>query len=311
MVFALFSLFANVFNMSSRLFFRVYVIVPLCTLLTALFVWPNDILPDPSTRQQRKRRPSYVGAGSPYLSPAMVNVHQSPLVDAPLRTVLTHKPFYCLAIWVSIHVLKLNFVVASINDQLELSSMPDDQTSLLIHIFGAMLPFGFVVLPLVAYLLAKSTLICFQVANTVGLLYGAVLAFFPDQALYYVLIVFPAVATSRQLVYSTVFHQTGELFGFLNYGVILGLINVLVSAMSLVQGPLVEWSEGLGDYFSANILLLLLTVPLFCLVYGTVPKTTSGNEDGGVNMTEESPLLLPTVKRSRAMSDGVTWSPSM
>ena len=101
---------------------------------------------------QKKRRPSYVGAGSPYLSPATLHVsQQSPLVDAPLPTILSHKPFYCLAMWVSVHILKLNFVVASINDQLD-DNMPPDQADLLIHMFGAILPFGFVVLPIVALL---------------------------------------------------------------------------------------------------------------------------------------------------------------
>ena len=88
MVFALFSLCANLFGMTSCFFFRLYIIVPLCTFLTAVFVWPNDILPDP-TQTKRKRRPSYVGAGSPYLSPATIHLQQSPLVDAPLKTVLS------------------------------------------------------------------------------------------------------------------------------------------------------------------------------------------------------------------------------
>lgn len=326
MVFALFSLFWNVFGLSSQVFFRLYLVIPLCTLLTSILVWPNDILPDPSITQQarKKRRPSYVGAGSPYLSPGTLTIPSSPLVDAPLKTVLTHSPFYCLAIWVSVHILKLNFVVASINDQLSMN-LPDSQVSTMIHIFGAMLPFGFVVLPVVALLLAKSTMTCFQVANTVGVLYGAVLTFFPNQALYQVLIVFTAVATSRQLVYSTVFHQTSVLFGFRNYGVLLGLTNVVVSALSLVQGPLVEWSEARGSYFGANLVLLVATFPLFCLVHGMIPKNNStigsGDVSGLAMMNEDSPLLLvPPVlvspeksKRARSLSESrnVNWSPSM
>jgi hypothetical protein len=145
------------------------------------------------------------------------------------------------------------------------------------------------------------------------------LTFFPNQVLYQVLIVFTSVATSRQLVYSTVFHQTGELFGFRNYGVLLGLTNVVVSAMSLVQGPLVRWSEAVGDYFGANLVLLLLTLPLFGLVYGAVPPKDGGNVDGEMLMTEESPLVtdggihssVKKQKRNRAMSDGMTWSPSI
>ena len=189
--------------------------------------------------------------------------------------------------------------------------MPQRDANLLIQIFGAMLPFGFVVLPLVAILLSRSTILCFQVANTVGVLYGAVLTFVPNQTLYQVFIVFTSVATSRQLVYSTVFHQTGELFGFCNYGVLLGLTNVVVSVASLVQGPLVAWSESRGSYFGANLILLLLTVPLFCLVYGTVPNDVDVSSEG-IALSEESPLMVvpPKPTRNRALSDGMAWSPT-
>ena len=300
MVFALFSLFANCYGMSSVFFFRIYVTIPLFTLITAVMVWPNEILPDPHLNQSD----GYVGAGSPYLSPSgKLRKRGSSLRDAPLSVVLTKPPFYCLAAWVAVHILKLNFVVATINDQLEYTMQDDkDLQNLLINIFGAMLPFGFVVLPLVAYLLAKSTLTCFQLANTVGVLYGAVLVFFPDQAWYQVLLVFTSVATSRQVVYSAVFHQTGELFGFKNYGVLLGLINVVVSSFSLVQGPMVEWSEGRHSYFGANLLLLVATIPLFVIVYFTIPKESSESKSGTV--AEKTSLLgLKKSGRQRSASD--------
>ena len=110
---------------------------------------------------------------------------KSPLRDQPVSVILSHPPFYCLAAWVAIHILKLNFVVATINDQLdqqlEAGALPESQVDTLISLFGAMLPFGFVVLPIVAYLLNRSVMFCFQVATTVGVLYGAVLAFCPNQ----------------------------------------------------------------------------------------------------------------------------------
>ena len=303
MIFALFSFFSKVCGISSVYFFRIYLAVPLFTLLTAILVWPNEILPDPNILTQSD---GYIGAGSPYLSPSGKfgsRQRGSALRDAPLSVILTKPPFYCLAAWVAVHILKLNFVVATINDQLEyiMKDDPEIQT-LLINVFGAMLPFGFVVLPIVAYLLAKSTLTCFQLANTVGVLYGAVLAFFPSQAWYQVFIVFTSVATSRQVVYSAVFHQTGELFGFKNYGVLLGLINIVVSSFSLIQGPMVEWSEGQHSYFGANFLLLVATMPLFVIVYLTIPKEHSGAKPKA--LTEETALLgMEKPRRLRSVSD--------
>jgi MFS family permease len=299
-VFAIFSVLANYLGMTSTLFLRLYLVVPLLTLATSIFIWPNEILPDPTPTSK------YIGPGSPFLSPASGKLRGrviNKLKDAPLSVVLTHGPFYCLASWVAIHILKLNFVVATINDQLQYSLHDrPEQITLLINVFGAMLPFGFVVLPGVAYFLSRSTLTCFQIANTVGLLYGAVLAFFPDQASCLILVVFSSVATSRQLVYSTVFHQTGELFGFKNYGVLLGLTNVVVSAVAMVQGPLVEWAENQQDYFGPNIFLLLCTLPLFATVYFTIPKEEL-IKSKAPPVTEETRLLEPPRRMPRASSD--------
>jgi LAT3 family solute carrier family 43 protein 3 len=284
MVFAIFSLLASLFGMPSRLFFRIYLIVPIFTLFTAAFFWPNIILPD-ATPGKLVKNNSFIGQSpylnrSPYLGSAANKLPSgddtnTQLKDAPLSVILTSAPFYCLGLWVAVHILKLNFVVATINDQLEYA-MPDEPDTVhsLIRIFGAILPFGFVILPLVAYLLARSTMMCFQLANAIGILYATVLTFFPSVASSQILVVFTSVAMSRQLVYSTVFHQTGELFGFSNYGVLLGLTNVIVSAASLVQGPLVEWAEASHCYFWPNIVLLAATIPLTIIVYYTAPPVT-------------------------------------
>ena len=204
-----------------------------------------------------------------------------------------------------VHVLKLNFVVATINDQLDYS-MTRETADRLITIFGAILPFGFIVLPGVAFMLAKSSLLCFQVANVVGILYALVLTLVPGEVPYQVGVVFVAVATSRQLVYSTVFHQTGELFGFQNYGVLLGLTNVLVSGVSLVQGPLVEWGESMHSYFGPNALLLLFTIPLFLVAYGSVPSTASKKQRQKIIDSElkvdESTYLTAARPRSNSVT---------
>lgn len=277
MVFAIFAAIIAATGVSTEFLFRVYLVVPLYTLLTAIFFWPNTILPDSLNAQDGTA--SYVGR-SPYLSPATsLSIRSNPAVslqDAPLSVILSHPSFYCLALWVAVHILKLNFVVATINDQLDFA-MNTDMANLLIAIFGAMLPFGFVVLPAVAYMLSRSSLLCFQAANVVGVLYGLVLTFFPGVASYQVLVVFVSVATSRQLVYSTVFHQTGELFGFKNYGVLLGLINIVVSGVSLIQGPLVVWGESRASYFGPNVVLLLVTLPLFAIVHWTTTSSAQSS----------------------------------
>ena len=208
-VFCVFSLLTSMIpgGVSLKTMFRIYMIVPIYTLTISVFFWPNEILPDvsdtdfnnsinSSIAKSPGRRGSYTSVGSPYISPKTIRLEEkqrhnppaaqkSSLIDQPLSVILSHPPFYCLASWVAIHILKLNFVVATINDQLEqqveAGVLPDGQVDTLISLFGAMLPFGFVVLPIVAYLLNRSVMLCFQVATTIGVMYGAVLTFFPNQ----------------------------------------------------------------------------------------------------------------------------------
>jgi hypothetical protein len=63
-----------------------------------------------------------------------------------------------------------------------------------------MLPFGFVVLPIVATMLHTQPMVGLQLANEVGFLYGGVMPYLPQMYWLQTLIIFPAVATPRQLV---------------------------------------------------------------------------------------------------------------
>jgi MFS family permease len=316
-VFALVRLLHKKLGLSTATFFWIYLVVPGSVLLTAIFVWPDDVLESPNPLTEEMVLPPgspYVGpASSPYLSPRIPRrtadsstkpLHATTsLVNAPLSVILWHPSFWTLATWVSVHILKLNFVVATLNDQLK-NTVNEDQAESLINVFGAMLPFGFVALPLVAWLLNQSTIWVIQLANLVGLVYGAILVWFPSSTKLLSLVVFPAVATSRQMVYSTVFHQIGAAFGFSNYGVLLGLTNIVVSSFSLLQTPLVSWSERQGDYTSANAVLLILTLPLFFVGFWanltTSVKQPTTNEDK--TASEEGQTLLAPGRKPRSYS---------
>ena len=88
------------------------------------------------------------------------------------------------------------------------------------------------------------------------------------------------------------FHQIGEIFGFANYGTLLGLTNVLVSAFSMIQTPLVGLSEDKGNYKLANSVLLLLTFPLFFVkLDAKMKKVGVPKKNGGATANEETPLV--------------------
>lgn len=149
-----------------------------------------------------------------------------------------------------------------------------------------MLPFGFVVLPIVAAMLHTRPMAALQVANVVGFLYGGVMTYLPQVYWLQILVIFPAVATSRQLVYSTLFHTIGQVFGFANYGVLLGLTNAIASLFQTLQTPMVEWSETVDSYFWGNFALWVATAPLFVSVLYSDPTwrpgiTSSRQRKGG------------------------------
>ena len=329
-IFAILRALYQSYDLPSSTFLTVYLLVPIWVLFTSIFIWPDDILekleeeddvsvatPPPLVKKQSQK--DFVGIGSPYMSPSVRGSIRSlvdnvpeptSLVNARLSVILKHPAFYSLAIWTSIHILKLNFVVATINDQLV--DYDEDTKSKLMDIFGAMLPFGFIALPIVAKMLSTSPFVALQVANTVGILYGWILLQFSNSFWMLTLGVFPFVATSRQLVYSTVFSQIGDIFGFRNYGILLGLCNICVSAFSTIQNPLVDWSETTGSYYPANLILLLLTVPLFGIVYFADPSYTNtalqscfcfGRRNSNNSPSEKLPLLLKAQREKHYVED--------
>jgi len=320
-IFALLRFLYQSVGLTTGTFFRIYLLVPGSVLLIAILVWPDDVLETTESNNTTEKeatppRSPYIGAASPYRSPSIRSITSASsatstastgLVNAPLGTVLVHPSFWALATWVSIHILKLNFVVATINDQLK-HAVDKDQAETLIDVFGAMLPFGFVALPLVAWLLNTSVNWIIQLANTIALLYGAILVWCPSSVWQLTFIVFPAIATSRQMVYSTVFHQVGAVFGFSNYGVLLGITNILVSSFSMLQNPLVNWSEHLQDYTAANSVLLVLTLPLLFVPFWTNPATSSAKpqpqppQRKKEKKLNEETMLLPPTKMQRSYS---------
>mmetsp|Transcript_3385 Transcript_3385/g.8038 ORF Transcript_3385/g.8038 Transcript_3385/m.8038 type:complete len:315 (-) Transcript_3385:519-1463(-) len=228
-------------------------------------------------QQQQQRNTSSPSSSSQKKSTLLVrqfwNDPQPSLVNAPLSQVLTDVSFYALSTWVGIHIYKLNFIVATINDQL--ARAYDEETSnWLINVLGAMLPFGFVVLPVVATLLHHRPMVALQAANVVGIIYGGVMVWCPQYTWLQILVVFPSVATSRQLVYSTLFHTIAKVFGFSNYGVLLGLTNAIASLFQTLQTPMVNWSENEDSYWNSNLVLWASTIPLLFTVLYSDPVWT-------------------------------------
>ena len=111
--------------------------------------------------------------------------------------------FLFLGFFTSIHILKLNFIVSSINDQLLFAFHEQEDMVNIVAIFG-IIAFGFVILPFTAYLLRRSPVDAMQVVNYFATIYTACLA--SHRFLFQVVVTFPLVAVSRQLVFDHLLH---------------------------------------------------------------------------------------------------------
>mmetsp|Transcript_22259 Transcript_22259/g.46893 ORF Transcript_22259/g.46893 Transcript_22259/m.46893 type:complete len:493 (-) Transcript_22259:3099-4577(-) len=311
-VFAVYRMIYEWTSLSASTFFLLYTAIPFWCLFTAIFAWPNEILETPSHPENPRKSDNieeHIGIGSPYLSPKgrlstrdEDNAHNS-LINAPISTIVKHPSFWALASCAGIHILKFNFFVVTINDQLD-HDVSTKTSNHLIDILGAMLPFGFVALPLVASILDREPVVALELVNSIGILYGAVLTFAPGSLWMQYGIVFPSVACSLQLVYSTLFHQVGDSFGFASYGVSLGLINVTVSAFSAVQTPFAKLAENQESYYWAN-LLWAATFPFFFTVLFCNPEgfpTKIGRGGGSHRLTNERTRLLADNNDSRDLN---------
>jgi hypothetical protein len=111
----------------------------------------------------------------------------------------------------------LIFIVATIKDQLS-RDYSSETANQLINILGLMLPFGFVVLPIVATMLHTQPMVGLQLANEVGFLYGGVMSILATNILVANFDCFPHHGHPPSIGDSI-----GPTFGFANYGVLFGV----------------------------------------------------------------------------------------
>lgn len=182
-----------------------------------------------------------------------------------VKTLVLQRNFVYLVLFTSIHGLKLNFIIVSINAQLTHQYQNDSEQSYLLFYFGLILPFGFLFLPVSTWLLNDHREVAFQVANTFGLIYGITLMF--NVPYLQIFVAFPMVSVSRQLVYSTVFQEVASSYGFQYFGTLMGIINIIAGIIVCVQFALVALAESQESYFIVNIILISLGLPLFFRVF--------------------------------------------
>jgi MFS family permease len=197
--------------------------------------------------------------------------------NAPERSIrqqLTSRPFLYLVCFAAVHIMRLNFVVATFQQQLASLGFDDVAIEDFVGVFGALLPLGFVGMPLIGHLLDhRPTVLVFALVNIVGTA-NNVLLLLPNSrvALWGAMAL---VAVGRQFVYSTFFAQLQRFASPNAYGLMAGVANLCVASTGVLQPLLVNLSTqvcaglGLFSFAPVNLImialvLLLFTQPLRC-----------------------------------------------
>jgi hypothetical protein len=158
-------------------------------------------------------------------------------------------------------VCRLNYLIGTIGRQLliKFGATERGRADGLTRAFSAMLPLGFVGMPLIGWLLdAKPLAASFLLVDLVGGVYGALLFSSSGAALR---CAFALASLSQQLIYSTYFAAVAKHFGFANYGKLSGLINVFVALLGSSQYALGALALGRG-FALVNGALLVAVLPL-------------------------------------------------
>lgn len=188
-------------------------------------------------------------------------------IDAPVQkfsAMVFSFRFVYLATFCAIGILRLNFVVMTLNAQLADAFGPESrETHVLSYLFSTLVPLGGLIAPLTAILLSRFRRWAYRVCLMLGVAYGICIAI-PDprfQVLAYVIISF-----SRQLTFTIVFVLSSSLFGHEHLGKLLAANDLLRTVVGLLQYPIAraKGSVLLPNWFAVDMFMVALTVPLFC-----------------------------------------------
>ncbi|TPX48746.1 hypothetical protein SeMB42_g00317 [Synchytrium endobioticum] len=269
-------------------FFIFYSIVPVALGVTMNFLMPTtSFTPRPIlsiTNDEEISRPNTV------VDPALDE--RRPLIDrteasgkdttvALVMKQLKSVEFIGIASMTCIYMLKMNFYIGSLGEQLEDKPGAAENPAVvesILTLFNVALPAGGILaIPFIGFLLDNympSTVLL--VLSALGLSFG-VLGLIPNLPLQYVTALFFTML--RPLVYTAGNDYCGKTFGFITFGRVYGTMNLAAGGFNLVQYLLSNIAINLmnGQYWGVNLTVTLLQLsmivfPIYLLYKPTPPN---------------------------------------
>lgn len=180
-------------------------------------------------------------------------------VSLPWTVQIRSQYFLCMTSFCIVMMLRSNIYLGTV--QILLEHYNDDEYNYLFtQLFIAILPFGFVFIHLVDYLLKKYGFATFlNIVSLLGIAYG-VIAVIP--VLYLQVVTFVLYTAYRAFFYSVVATFNACVFGSKNAGRIHGFMFLLAGIVNIVQWPLMLL---IFEYANGNVFYLYIALIIICL----------------------------------------------
>eukprot|EP01094_Clydonella_sp_ATCC50884_P027109 TRINITY_DN7655_c0_g1_i1.p1 TRINITY_DN7655_c0_g1~~TRINITY_DN7655_c0_g1_i1.p1 ORF type:complete len:349 (+),score=129.29 TRINITY_DN7655_c0_g1_i1:115-1161(+) len=210
--------------------------------------------------------------------------HPPDIFNASFRSQLTSLPYWMVTIVMGYLMLHINFYIASVEPQLKYIDNDSDRVSTFVSVFNLILPgAGVAMTPVVGWVLVRFGFTTSFVIICVSDLVWSVACLVPN--IWVQLITFTFFSMSRPFVFAAMSAMIAELFGFVNYGKLYGILRFFGAVCTLLQYPLTYLAVDVfnGDFMWTNVILLACSLlsflfPLYLwrtLFYGNCIRPSS------------------------------------
>jgi len=243
-------------------------------------------------------------------------------MDKPLHKQIFSIPFLYVVCFLTVHIFRQGFLLATVGPQVEYF-FKEDMAEWLKTSFNIILPLGFIPMMLctasgfAAYILDRPRL-AFVVVTLLSMVYGLLLLVPEQWAFLTLFVVFPV---ARQFVFSTFFSFSANTFGYASFGRIAGVASTVAGLTQLTQTKLVAYTEAPDSkltWFLTDAALGLVPVLLFIYpIWSAIAQSmNSGKQDGWAPPHDDnedgtdptSPLMGRDNGRTSSVRDSINQS---
>jgi len=193
---------------------------------------------------------------APSSPPKPEKIASGDVKDRPFKHQISSAECLFMLLFMVLCSFRIVFYLGTVNEQLSMMSGGNPKTY--VTALGFMLPMCCFAVPIIGFLLdTKSMEVSFWALSSLGILFHILctITYLPLQIL-----TFLVFTTYRSFIYSAQSAYVGSVFGYLNFGRLMGAVNVCGGTFGLLQFPLLSASLSAGTFLPVNVALLCLAI---------------------------------------------------